>query len=159
MRIADYHGIDRTTIVMGMTGKNENPMVEGAEPVQGAFVPYSFRRWNESSRPTRPPTANSSSNRKNLLTKVNCLGLRGSEERGAKIGGEPRCWCPGRWPSNGSPNICTINSKLLPARRRRSPTKGVCYTRNRSGPRCPAPVIIATDQQPVDSRGEIGGAD
>ena len=42
MKTAIFHGIDRRTIVMAMTGNNEPPLVKGPERAQGAFVPYSF---------------------------------------------------------------------------------------------------------------------
>ena len=46
---------------MAMAGNNENPLVKGPEPVQGAFVSYSFPAGQ------RIAKANSSSNRKELL--------------------------------------------------------------------------------------------
>ena len=52
---------------MVMVAKNQNRPVEGREPAQSVFVPYSFPAGNES------PAASSSSSKKNLLTIVDWL--------------------------------------------------------------------------------------
>ena len=61
MKTAIFHGIDRRTIVMAMTGNNETPLVKGPERAQGAFVPYSFPAEE------RIVKASSSSDRGDLL--------------------------------------------------------------------------------------------
>ena len=73
MKTAGDQGIDRGTIVIVLVAKNQNRLVKGPEPAQSAFVPYSFPAGNES------PTANWSSNKKNLLTIVDWLDWSRSE--------------------------------------------------------------------------------
>ena len=84
---AIYCGIAGRTIVMATTGNNA-PWSKGLSRQKEHSFLIRFRRRNESSRPTRAPTANSPFNEKSLLTKANCLGSRGSLE----IRPETPCW-------------------------------------------------------------------
>ena len=52
----DFHQrVDQLPTILSALLRMSPEPVEGPEPVQGAFVPYSFPPWNEWSRPTSPP--------------------------------------------------------------------------------------------------------
>ena len=79
MKTAIYCGIAGRTIVMATTGNNA-PWSKGLSRQKEHSFLIRFRRRNESSRPTRPPTANSPFNKMRMLTQANCLGLRGPRD-------------------------------------------------------------------------------